>query len=56
MTPGAIVGRHLSELDGAWNLAALQDRIRPRRARESGFERVPIELDGDGRTRTGRSG
>jgi two-component system CheB/CheR fusion protein len=47
-TPGAIVGQHLSELDGAWNLAALEDRIRSWSNTATGFERIAMGVGGDG--------
>jgi two-component system CheB/CheR fusion protein len=43
VTPSALVGKHLSELHGAWNLAAVHERLRGWANVEGGFERVPIE-------------
>jgi two-component system CheB/CheR fusion protein len=50
VAPPAIIGRHLSELDGSWNLAGLQERLRTSPGMQAGFERVSVELDGDGPT------
>ena len=47
-TPDAIVGMHVSELDGAWKLAALHDRMHASSGTRSGFERTPIEVTVDG--------
>ena len=47
-TPDAIVGMHVSELDGAWKLSALHDRIHASSGTRSGFERTPIEVTVDG--------
>jgi two-component system CheB/CheR fusion protein len=51
VAPGTIVGRRVSELDGSWNLSALQEHLRTSSVNQTGFERVPIELDGDGTQR-----
>jgi two-component system CheB/CheR fusion protein len=51
MTPAAIVGQHLFELNGAWNFGSLQERIRTWSPNGAGFERLAIEADGDGGTR-----
>ena len=51
-TPEALVGKHLSELDGAWNLAGLHDRLRAWANVEGGFDRVPIEQIAEGGPRT----
>ena len=48
LAESALVGRHVSELSGRWDLSALIERLRPSFAGHSGFERLPIELDGDG--------
>jgi two-component system CheB/CheR fusion protein len=48
VAPGSIVGRRISELDGPWNLPALQEQLDAYSNRQTGFERVPIELNGEG--------
>jgi two-component system, chemotaxis family, CheB/CheR fusion protein len=50
-TAGAIVGQHLSELEGAWSFTELQERIRGSAATSSPFERVPIVVDGEDSSR-----
>jgi two-component system CheB/CheR fusion protein len=50
-TAGAIVGQHLSELDGAWRFAELQERIRSSALTSSPFERVPIAVTGEDSSR-----
>ena len=45
-TSAALVGQHLSNLDGGWNLTDLQERIRASATTSASFERVPIEMDG----------
>jgi two-component system, chemotaxis family, CheB/CheR fusion protein len=47
----AVVGQHLFELDGSWKLDILEDRIRASFGAMSGFERTPVEVDGDGASR-----
>jgi two-component system CheB/CheR fusion protein len=46
-----IVGRHVSEIDGTWNLGALQARLRSMPSRDGGFDKIPIDLDGENGTR-----
>jgi two-component system CheB/CheR fusion protein len=46
-TPAALLGEHLSEIDGAWDLAWLQERM-DSSSPSSSFERVPIETRDDG--------
>jgi len=48
VAPGSIVGRRISELEGPWNLPALQEQLDAYSSRQTGFERVPIELNGEG--------
>jgi two-component system, chemotaxis family, CheB/CheR fusion protein len=50
-TAGAIVGQHLSELDGAWSFTELQDRIRSSAPTSSPFERLPITVTGEDSSR-----
>ena len=50
-TAGAIVGQHLSELEGAWSFTELQERIRGSAATSSPFERVPIVGEGEDSSR-----
>jgi two-component system CheB/CheR fusion protein len=49
-TPTAIVGQHLSELDGTWNLISLHERILSSAASSAPFERVPVDVNGAGST------
>jgi len=50
-TAGAIVGQHLSALEGAWSFTELQERIRGSAATSSPFERVPIVVEGEDSSR-----
>jgi two-component system CheB/CheR fusion protein len=47
VAPATIVGQHVSEIDGAWNLGALQDRLRATARQDGGFEKIPLDLDGE---------
>jgi two-component system CheB/CheR fusion protein len=51
VAPAAMTGKKLSELDGSWDLAALHERLRDWSGSKSDFERVPMELHGDGAPR-----
>jgi PAS domain S-box-containing protein len=55
-TTDAIVGRHVSDLSGAWKLAALHERIHAASGSRSGFERIPIEINTDDGPRVWLSG
>jgi two-component system CheB/CheR fusion protein len=50
VAPSAIMGRHVSDIDGTWNLGALQDRLRSI-SRDGRFDKIPIDLDGENGTR-----
>jgi two-component system CheB/CheR fusion protein len=43
---GSLVGKRLNELDGAWNLSALHDRIKTWSNTGASFERESVEMDG----------
>jgi len=46
LTPAAIVGQPLSELNSSWDLSALQRQLQASSSNRSPFERVPVVLDG----------
>ena len=48
MPVNAIVGQQLPDLDGAWKLDSLHERLSGLVGERSAFERLPIELDGSG--------
>jgi len=48
VTSNAIVGQRLSDLDGAWNLDRLHERLLRLVVPRSSFERLELELDGSG--------
>jgi len=49
--PTAIVGQHLDELDGTWNLTSLHERIHSSAVSSKSFERVPVEVTSAGSAR-----
>ena len=51
LAQSAIIGQQLSDLDGAWNLGHLQERLSGAVAGRSSFERMELNLDGSGRQR-----
>ena len=51
LNPAVVVGQPLSELNGSWDLKALEQQVQACSGTRSAFERVPVELDGSGAQR-----
>jgi two-component system CheB/CheR fusion protein len=52
VSAGALVGKRFSDFDGGWNLSALEERLQVAAGMQTGFERLSIDLDGNGVRRT----